>query len=173
MEYNKLIRSRYSVRQYEDKEVEAEKIEKILEAARIAPTGANKQPFKLIVCNTEQKISELNKAANLYGAPLAIVVCGEAESAWIRSYDTKNIFEIDASIVTTYMMLEATDLGLGSVWICKFDPEILKSEFNLPPSLVPVNILAVGYGEGKAASAERLSLQRKSLAEIMYNSDSY
>lgn len=168
MEYSKLIRARYSVRQYEDRKVESEKIIALLEAARIAPTGANKQPFKLIVCNSDQQISKLNKATNLYGAPLAIIVCAEPDSAWIRSYDGKNIAEIDTAIVTTHMMLEARDLGLGSVWICKFDPEILKAEFNIPPSLIPVNILAIGYGEGKVASAERFSSQRKPLEEIIY-----
>lgn len=168
MEYYELIRKRYSVRKYLDKKVESSKLTQILEAARIAPTGCNRQPFKLIVCDNTESLRKINKAANIYGAPLAILVCAEKDKAWVRPYDGKNIAEIDASIVTTQMMLEATDQGLGSVWICHFKAEAIRTAFGLPDDLEPVNILAVGYADGEAASISRFNEQRKKISDLVF-----
>lgn len=81
----------------------------------------------------------------LYNAPCAIIVCVEPECAWTRKYDEHNIHEIDATIVTDHMILAATEQGLGSLWMCRFKPEIIRSEFNIPESYVPVNVLLIGY----------------------------
>lgn len=168
MEYYDLIRKRYSVRSYSDRKVESVKLSQILEAARIAPTGCNRQPFKIIVCDMPESLQKVQSAANLYGAPLALIVCAETDKAWVRPYDGKNIAEIDAGIVTTQMMLEAVNQGLGSVWICHFNPETLRSEFKLPANLEPVNILAVGYASGEAPSANRFETQRKKISELVF-----
>lgn len=168
MEYYELIRKRYSVRKYTDRKVESAKLTQILEAARLAPTGCNRQPFKLIVCDVPESLGKVQDGANIYGAPLAIIVCAETDKAWVRPYDGKNIAEIDASIVTTQMMLEATNQGLGSVWICHFNPEVVRREFQLPENLEPVNILAIGYADGEPASAGRFETQRKKISELVY-----
>ena len=97
----------------------------------------------------------MGKAANIYGAPLAIIVCADHQRAWTRPFDSKRSTDIDASILTDHMMLEATELGLGSVWICFFKPDVLREEFSLPEHLEPVNILAVGYASGMPASPDR------------------
>lgn len=75
--------------------------------------------------------------------------------------------DIDASILTDHMMLEATELGLGSVWICYFNPDILKEELNLPKNLEPVNILALGYSDEPDASTERHKDMRIDMDELV------
>ena len=148
MEFLELVKKRYSVRKYESKKVEDEKLFKILEAGRVAPTGANTQPQRLIVVQQNEGFEKIKKAANIFEAPLAIIVCGEPGAAWIRPFDGKNIVDIDVSIVTDHLMMEATELGLGTLWICYFDPTVIKKEFNLPKGIEPINILAIGYAKG-------------------------
>lgn len=155
MSFLVLAKKRYSVRSYHDKQVAPETLHAILEAGRIAPTACNKQPIKLIVVQEPEGLNRLKKAADIYGAPLAIIVCGDQKAAWVRAFDHKNFNEIDATIVTDHMMLQAADLGLGTVWIGYFDPKIIKQEFHLPDYIEPINILAIGYAAGKAASPNR------------------
>ena len=155
MEFLSIAKQRFSVRSYTSQHVEPEKLEKILEAARVAPTAANLQPIRLIVAQSEQSLAKIGKAANIYGAPLAIIVCADHEKAWVRPFDNKRTVDIDASIVTDHMMLQATELGLGSVWVCYFKPDVLKKAFDLPANLEPVNILVIGYSAEKASDPER------------------
>ncbi len=155
MELLEIAKKRHSVRKYTGKEIEQEKLDKILEAAHVAPTAANMQPVRLIVVKSKEGLEKVGKAANIYQAPAAIVVCANKTKAWKRPFDGKITTDIDASILTDHMMLEATELGLGSVWICYFNPDILKEELNLPENLEPVNILALGYSDELDASAER------------------
>ncbi len=155
MDFMELAKRRCSVRTYEDRKVEPEKLERILEAARIAPTAKNLQPVKLLAVQSGEGLEKVGKAANIYGAPLAIIVCADHQRAWTRPFDSKRSTDIDASILTDHMMLEATELGLGSVWICFFKPDVLREEFSLPEHLEPVNILAVGYASGAPASPDR------------------
>lgn len=145
MEFIKLAEQRSSVREYAPKSVEEDKLQLILEAGRIAPTAANLQPIKVLTIQKKENLSKLKKAADIYGAPLALIVLADKNKAWTRPFDNMQSTDIDAAIVTDHMMLEAASLGLGSVWICYFRPDILRSEFNIPENLIPVNILAVGY----------------------------
>lgn len=167
MSFLDLAKKRYSVRSYSDKKLEKEKLDLILEAAHIAPTGANKQPQKLIVVQEEEGLCKIGKAANIYGAQCAIIVCSDENQVWTRPFDGKKITDIDASIVTDHMMLEATDLGLGTVWICYFKPDVLKAEFDIPDNLVPVNILAIGYTNETALPTDRHNKTRKPVSEIV------
>lgn len=169
MEFSELAKKRYSVRSYNGKKVEKEKLEKILEAAHVAPTAANLQPVRLLVIQQAEGLEKLSKAANIYHVPLAIVVCADHDKAWVRPFDKKQTCDIDASILTDHMMLQASDLGLGSVWICYFKPDILREEFCIPKNLEPVNILAVGYSEETPQSPDRHEETRiavKSLASF-------
>lgn len=168
MNFLELAKKRYSVRKYESNKVEKEKLIKILEAGRVAPTGANTQPQRIIVVQEEEGMARLKKCANLYGAPLGIIVCVDHKATWKRPFDKKDIADIDVSIVTDHMMLQATELGLGSVWICYFDPEVVRKEFNLPDNIEPVNILAIGYDSGEAASPDRHDKVRKHLEDIVF-----
>ena len=145
MEFLKLAESRFSVRNFKTQKIEPEKLDLILEAGRIAPTAANIQPVRVLVIQSDENLAKIGKAANIYNAPLALIVCADRSSAWVRPFDKMQTTDIDATVVTDYMMLEATDLGLGSVWVCYFKPDVLKKEFDLPENLEPINILAVGY----------------------------
>ncbi|HEX2998927.1 MAG TPA: nitroreductase family protein [Armatimonadota bacterium] len=167
MSFLHLAKRRYSVRKFHPKKVEEEKLQKILEAARVAPTAVNYQPFKLIVCQQEEGLNKVKKAARIYDAPLAIIVCGDRDRVWRRNLDGKTTLDIDASIVTDHMMLQAADLDLGSVWICYFKPDVIKAEFQLPDNLEPINILAIGYASGVPQSPDRHDTQRRPLSDLV------
>jgi nitroreductase len=171
MEFLELAKKRYSVRKYKQQQVEEDKLLKILEAGRVVPTGANKQPQRLVVVKSEIGLAKLNKGANTFGAPVVIIVCADKSETWVRPFDKKNISDIDASIVTDHMMLQAAELGIGSVWICYFDPKIIKEQFNIAEDVEPVNILALGYAADQPQSPDRHKLMRKPLKHtVVYES---
>lgn len=118
----------------------------------------------MIVIQEAEGLKKLGKAANTFGAPLAILVCTNKDEAWVRPFDGFNLSDIDATIVTVHMMMQATDFGLGTVWVCYFDPKIIKEEYNLPENLEPVNILIIGYAEGEPAAMDRHVTMRKPLS---------
>jgi nitroreductase len=167
MNFLELAKKRYAVRDFTARKVEPDKLKLILEAGRVAPTGANKQPQELIVVQESAGFEKLKKAANVYGAPLAIIVCGNKNTVWTRPFDGKSILDIDISIITDHMMLQATELGLGTIWICYFKPDVIRKEFNLPENIEPVNILGIGYPSGKGLAPERHEKTRKPLNEIV------
>ena len=179
MDFLTLAKKRYSVRAYTKQKVEKEKLDAILEAAHVAPTGGNCQPQHLIVVQSDEGLRKIGKATNIYGAPLAIIVCSDTNKVWTRPFDDKKLTDIDASIITDHMMMEATYLGLGSVWVCyfkpdilkaEFKPDILKAEFRIPANLEPVNILVLGYADTsreKALSADRHAKMRNSLSAMV------
>ena len=148
-------KKRYSVRSYKSQKVEQEKLDLILEAAHVAPTAANLQPVRLLVVQEKEGLAKIEKAANIYNAPLAVIVCADHSTAWTRPCDKKQTGDIDASILTDHMMLQASELGLGTVWVCYFKPDILSQEFNLPENLEPVNILVIGYADEEPADPDR------------------
>lgn len=147
MDFLEFARKRYSVRSYSQQSVEEEKINKIMQAAMIAPTAVNYQPQKIYILKSNaalQKIRRITKST--YDAPLVFLICADTERSWhspfVKGYDSG---EMDASIVCTHMMLEAEDLGLGSVWVLLFDPQAVKDAFALPDHIKPTCLLAVGY----------------------------
>lgn len=160
-----LAEERHSVRSYTERKVEKEKTDLILEAGRLAPTGCNRQGERLLVVTTEEGLERVGKAGKTYGAPLAIVVCMKKDGSWTRPCDGKSLLDIDAAIVTDHMMLEAADLGLGSCWVCNFNPDVLRAELGIDDDLVPVNILLVGYEKGEAGKKSRKSISE--LASFM------
>ena len=167
MDFITIAKKRCSIRSYTGRQVEPEKLEKILEAAHVAPTAANLQPVHLIVVQSGEGLSKIGKAASIYGAPLAIIVCADHNRAWVRPFDRKQTGDIDASILTDHMMLQAAELALGTVWVCHFQPDVLRAEFHLPEHLEPVNILAVGYPGEEPASPERHRRTRIPVAELV------
>ncbi|MCM8815219.1 MAG: nitroreductase family protein [Candidatus Omnitrophica bacterium] len=147
MEFQDLISKRYSVRAYKKDPVEKWKIEKILEAARFAPSAANRQPYKIIVIETEGRKEELKRiysAEWFVQAPLIVGICAIKNIAWSRK-DGKNHADIDCAIAMDHMILAATDLGLGSCWICAFDVEQARRILGIPPEVEPVAFTPVGY----------------------------
>ena len=117
MEYTELISNRYSVRAYNPDLVEDEKLQAVLEAARLAPTAANRQPFRIIVMHTagrEEEISKIYSRPWFVQAPLVLGVCAISSLAWVRESDRFNARMVDAAIVTDHLILAAANLGLGT-----------------------------------------------------------
>ncbi len=168
MNFTELAKKRYSVRKYLPDKVEPEKLNQILTAARIAPTAANKQPQRLLVLQDKDNLDKLKKAVKFFDAPLVIVICSDNDNIWVRPQDGKKMTDIDTSIVTDHMMLKATELGLGTLWMTWFDKKVLQEELNIPNNLEPVNILAIGYATGKASSPDRHDKARKPLTETVF-----
>ncbi len=157
MEFLDLVKSRYSVRAYKNDQVEDEKLEKILEAARLAPTAVNYQPFKLIVINTEGRKDELKRiyqAEWFSEAPLVIGVCCEPQNAWVRR-DGKNFADVDATIVMDHIILAATSLGLGTCWIGAFDADAAKKILKLPENIETLVFTPLGYPADEIGEKKR------------------
>lgn len=166
-----LAKTRYSTRKYQERPVEQEKLLAILEAGRVAPTACNYQPQRVLVIREQEGLQKLSQAVTFFHAPLAIVVCVNHDETWKRGFDNKDVADIDATIVTDHMILQATELGLQSVWICKFDTVKLRELFHIPDNIEPVNILAIGYEAGEAKSVDRHDSLRKPLEEtVVYES---
>src|SRR5512133_1404054 len=148
MEYSELIATRYSVRAYRSDPVEEEKMQCILEAARLAPTAANRQPIQLIVLHTagrEEEIGSIYHRRWFAQAPLVIAVCAISSQAWVRESDRFNARLIDAAIVTDHLILAATNLGLGTCWIAAFNVEAARKVLQLPAEVEPVIFTPLGY----------------------------
>jgi len=167
MDFLTLAKTRYSVRKYESRPVEKEKLAALLESGRVAPTAANQQPCVFLVLNDPQSLAKLNKACNSYGAPLAIVVCADKETAWVRPFDKASMVDIDSTIAADHIMMCAQDMGLSSCWITYFDPAVVREQFKIPKNLVPVNILALGYNADEPQSPDRHSQTRKPIDSIV------
>lgn len=167
MSFLELAKKRYSVRRYKTQVVEKEKLDQVLEAGRVAPTGANQQPFKLIAVQGQEGLNKISKCGNIHGAPLAIIACSSKKQAWTRPFDGKNLADIDTTIATDHMMLEATELGLGTLWVCYFNPDELKKEFSIPDEFEPLHILAVGYSDDRPLSPDRHDETRKPMNDIV------
>lgn len=146
MDFLELAKNRYSCRSFLDKPIEQEKINIILEAARVAPTAVNFQPQRILVLTDKNKLSRLNECTRFgWNAPLVLIICYDKNISWKRKYDNSDEGIIDASIITTHMMLAVTDLGLGSTWIGAFNPYKVREIYNIPENYEIVSILPIGY----------------------------
>lgn len=117
MKFEQLIKDRYSCRKFKNTPVEKEKIEKILEAALVAPTACNLQPQRILVLTDKNIIKALDDekcTRYTFDAPLIFVMCVDRSKAWTRKYDGISSAEVDSSIAMTQMMLQAQELGLGT-----------------------------------------------------------
>ncbi|MCJ7626695.1 MAG: nitroreductase family protein [Anaerolineaceae bacterium] len=169
MGFTNLINERYSVRGYKSTMVEDEKLQQILEAARMAPTAANRQPFVLYVIKTEGKESDLRRiyAADWFiQAPYIICACAIPSQAWVRASDNKNYVFVDVAIMFDHLVLAAHDLGLGTCWIAAFDPQAAREILGLPEEHIPVVFTPIGYPDKEARSKVR-----KELSELVHYMD--
>lgn len=167
MHFLELARQRFSVLEYEQQPVEEAKIHRIIEAGLAAPTACNNQPQRILVIDSDEKRRKLNCVIpSKYHVPLAFLICYDKTACWVRPMDGKVSGEIDASIVATHMMLECTDLGLGSIWVMYWDPEKMKGEFALGPDIEPVALLIAGY-KSREAQPRRGHLESKTEAQVL------
>jgi nitroreductase len=162
MDFTKLVQTRYSVRAYKPDPVPEELLQKVLDAARLAPTAASRQPFQLLVVHTANRQPELQR---LYPrpwfsqAPLLIGICTLPEQAWVRASDQKNYAVVDAAIVMDHIILAATDAGLGTCWIAAFNPKVAREIFHIPPEAEPVAFTPMGYPNDTAQPKQRKRLE--------------
>lgn len=171
MDFPELAHARYSVRKFDARKVEKEKLDAILEAGRCAPTAVNYQPQRLLVAESDEALAKIKKCTPYhFNAPVVLVICYDKTSSWKSPYNGYESGDVDVSIVTTQMMLAAAELGLGSTWVGYFDPDLLRSEFAIPDYLVPVALLPLGYPAPDARPAH-LHEKRLPLCEtVFYNS---
>jgi nitroreductase len=155
------IAARHSVRGYRPDPVPDDVLRQVLEAARRAPTAANRQPFRLLVLHTEGREEEL---ARIYGrrwftqAPLVIGVVAVPGEAW-RRMDDKPYDEVDATIVMDHLILAACGLGLGTCWVAAFDPDAAREVLGLPDDVEPVAFTPLGYPDKPASQTSRRPLE--------------
>jgi nitroreductase len=164
MEFSDVIKQRYSTRAYSSKPVEEIKLKAVLEAARLAPTAANLQPFKLIVIQTKDHEKELKQIYNrawFTQAPLVICAVGLHQEAWTR-YDGKKYTFVDVAIAMDHLILTAASLGLGTCWIAAFNPEAAREFLGLPDEVEPIIFTPLGYPADRPKEKDR-----KPLSEIV------
>lgn len=144
MNFDDVIRKRTAVRKFSNRMVERELIDKILEAGNLAPTAKNLQPQKIYVAYSKESLKKVDNVTPCrYGAPVVLIICSDKNIAWTNN--DYSSYEMDASIVATHIMLEATNLGLGSIWVRYFDDKKIKEEFNLESNIIPICIMPIGY----------------------------
>ncbi len=164
MDFLELARRRYSVRSYKSDPVEEEKLSRILEAARLAPTAANRQPYQLIVIRTASREAELLRIYSkvwFQEAPIVICACGIPAKNWVRK-DGKNYNDVDVAIVMDHLVMAATAEGLGTCWIAAFDPLAAKEVLGLPEGVEPIAFTPLGY-----AADQPPRKKRKPLSELV------
>lgn len=170
MDFLKLASERFSVRKFSDKPIEKDVIEKILKAGHVAPTGCNFQPHRILVINSEESLETLKDCTRChFDAPCAMLVCYNKDECWTRPYDSCQSGIVDASIVTTHMMLMAWELGVGSTWVMHFNPFRMREAFGIPENIEPVALLVMGYPADDVAPNERHSLFRPEDEIVKYN----
>ena len=160
MDFQELVRARYSCRDYRPDPVEEEKLALVLEAARLAPTACNRQAFRLYVIATAGRHEELRQ---VYGrdwfarAPLVLGIAGDATRNWVRK-DGHNYVDVDCAIVMDHVILQAADLGLGTCWIGAFDAAAARRLLDLPAGWEPVAFTPLGYAADPPRPKDRKPL---------------
>lgn len=148
MDFKELIQKRYSVRNYKEQKVARTLIEQIIAAGQIAPSACNKQPWHFVVVDDDMLLDKVHKVYHrewFQKAPVVIIAYGNHKEAWKRSFDEKDHCDIDVAIAIDHMTLMAAELGLGTCWICHFNPQLLDEVLPTSAEWTPVAILSLGY----------------------------
>lgn len=167
--FYELFTRRRSVREFSEKDIDNEVLDRILEIGRRAPSAANCQPWHFIVLRKKNRenFDELLKK-NFLTAPVIIVGCAEKEKAWVRRADGMNYAWVDVTIALTEMIAAATVEGIGTCWVAAFDPDKIKTVLRIPPRIDVVAAIAMGYPKEPLVREEK---RRKDIKEIIhYNS---
>ena len=148
----KVIKNRFSVRKFKDQPIEPEKLERILEAAKAAPTAKNLQPQRIFVCKSKAALAAIDSATKCrYGAPTVLAVCYDQNEVWHNPFDpTIDSGEIDASC-----------------WVAHFNPKKINSGLKIQEHIRPVVLIPIGYAEDGVEPALRHT-ESKDLDEIVH-----
>lgn len=173
MTFLEIAKRRFSVRNFKNKQIPEPLLKQVIEAARIAPSAANRQPWKFIIIQSEETRKLLYlcyKRDWIKEAPAIIVACGDHTQGWIRKQDNKDHTDIDVAIAIDHLTLEASSLGLGTCWVCAFDAKKCADLLDLPNYLEPIALIPIGYPNDEPVT-NRFNTLRKSLDEIVYWED--
>lgn len=170
MTFLDLARRRYSVRSYRPDPVPDDLLATVLEAGRLAPTAANRQPIRILVVRTAGREAELRRIYDrdwFVAAPLVLCVCAVPGEAWRRTmYDGRSHADVDATIVMDHLVLAAADLGLGTCWIAAFDPDAAREVLGIPPEGEPMLFTPLGFPAADVSPSARHG-ERRPLEEIV------
>ena len=162
MNFQELVRTRYSVRVYDGAPVDEGALARILEAVRLAPTAANRQAFRVVVMRTAGHERELRRVYDrdwFVAAPLVLVVCAAPAEGWVRAADGWPAAGVDATIAMTHLLLAAAEEGLGTCWVASFDPAVAREVLGLPEGLVPWAFTPLGHAAESSPPRERRPLE--------------
>ena len=167
MDFSEVIKNRYSCKKFSDRKVEKEKLDKILEAGRVAPTAKNLQEQHIYVVQSENGLAAIDKVTPCrYGAPVVLVVAYNKNNVFTYPGEKRDSGIEDASIVATHMLLAAYNEGVDSCWINFFNPDELAQALNLPEDEEVLMLLDLGIAaEGTKALPNHES--RKELTETV------
>jgi nitroreductase len=172
MNFTTLAKNRHSCRKYTEEIPSEELLSKVLNAARLAPSAKNLQPWKFIVVNEEDVLKQVKACYGrswLEKAPVLIVVCGDHSTAWAREDDGKDHTDIDIAIAIDHLTLAATDSGLGTCWICRFDAKKVAEILGVPDPWEVIALIPIGFPVNDP-DTDRHEHLRKPLSEIItYN----
>jgi nitroreductase len=162
MDVYEVIRTRKSVRAYLDREVEPEKLQRVLEAARLAPSASNRQEWRLVVVTDPAKRRRLAEEAAgqrfVAQAPVVIAACAETDGHRMRCGQA--CYPIDVAIALDHLSLAAVAEGLGTCWIGAFDPAAVRAILGIPEQIVVVELMPLGYPrDAGAVGKSRLTLE--------------
>ncbi len=159
-----VIKNRRSIRKYKKKRVEKEKLLKVLEAARLAPSAMNRQPYSFFVTSDIDTIEKISSACNQqWETPTIIVAIAHPEKAWIRE-DGEEYWKADTSIAMTLLSLQAFSEGLGTCWIIAFNEKEIKKILGIENKLRIVAMTPVGYPDEKKGPVTK----RKTIDELVH-----
>jgi nitroreductase len=177
MEFMEVVRSRHSVRTYQDKVVENEKLERILECGRLAPSARNSQCWDFVVVKEKETVERIGEACGMLNpwlkkVPTVLVACADPSESISRN--GMDYYLVDLAIALEHIVLAATDLGLGTCWIAGYDEETVKEVLGVPKGIRVVALTPLGYPaekEGIGGSMIRVfarSGKRKPMQELVH-----
>jgi nitroreductase len=167
MDFLELAKQRCSIRSFKEMPIEKDKLDRILEAGRVAPSACNKQPQRIIVVQNLNGIKKVQKAYKTFGSPCILIICRDERDALVREFDNKCSGDLDIGIVTDHMMLAAREIGIGSVMVGLFDPGIIRKEFNIPEYIQPTALLILGYPKNGFSNPDRHLTERKPINDTV------
>lgn len=162
MTFLELCKERYSCRSYKSEAVPSDKMDYVLECARLAPSAVNRQPWRLRVVADAEGLQKLCSTYNrdwIQTAPCIIIVSVDKTEAWTRRIDGKCHSDVDASIITEHITLAATEQGLGTCWVCNFNAALCHELFALPDEEEAVALIPIGYPADECPVKTRKALE--------------
>jgi nitroreductase len=169
MDFLDVLSTRESIRSYDPMQTVAKDILiKILDAGRLAPSAANKQPWRFVLASSEEKLVKVKACYDkpwFHDAPHILIVVGNKQQSWIRRYDNRNFIETDLAIALDHMILTATNEGIGTCWISNFQQDVLYAALDLKENECVYGLTPLGYP--KSDYSKKGYKERKSFDEVV------